>query len=162
MEKLKQLVCARIDEQAQEVIALVKSIESEAELGYKEQKTAAKIASFFAKQGLPYQTGLALTGVKASIGAGDINVAILGELDAVLCADEVEFMLHGDAGQVDYLHSARFYLFFRCRAVHEGNSHICRHQLFNGPHVAYLADAGETFRAHVIFAEQVRENVSGA
>lgn len=87
MEKLKQLVCARIDEQAQEVIALVKSIESEAELGYKEQKTAAKIASFFAKQGLPYQTGLALTGVKASIGAGDINVAILGELDAVLCAD---------------------------------------------------------------------------
>ena len=87
MEKLKQLVCARIDEQAQEVIALVKSIESEAELGYKEQKTAAKIASFFAKQGLPYQTGLALTGVKASIGAGDINVAILGALDAVLCAD---------------------------------------------------------------------------
>lgn len=87
MEKLKQLVCARIDEQAQEVIALVKSIESEAELGYKEQKTAAKIASFFAKQGLPYQTGLALTGVKASIGAGDVNVAILGELDAVLCAD---------------------------------------------------------------------------
>ena len=46
MEKLKQLVCARIDEQAQEVIAIVKSIESEAELGYKEQKTAAKIASF--------------------------------------------------------------------------------------------------------------------
>ena len=87
MEKLKQLVCARIDEQAQEVIAIVKSIESEAELGYKEQKTAAKIASFFAKQGLPYQTGLALTGVKASIGAGDVNVAILGELDAVLCAD---------------------------------------------------------------------------
>lgn len=87
MEKLKQLVCARIDEQAQEVIALVKSIESEAELGYKEQKTAAKIASFFAKQGLPYQTGLALTGVKASIGAGGVNVAILGELDAVLCAD---------------------------------------------------------------------------
>ena len=87
METLKQLVCARIDEQAQEVIALVKSIESEAELGYKEQKTAAKIASFFAKQGLPYQTGLALTGVKASIGAGGVNVAILGELDAVLCAD---------------------------------------------------------------------------
>lgn len=87
MEKLKQLVCARIDAQAEQVIEIVKSIEKEPELGYKEYKTAAKVSGFFAKQGLEYRTGLALTGVKATIGKGDINVAVLGELDAVLCAD---------------------------------------------------------------------------
>ena len=87
MEKLKELVCAKIDEQAQQVIEIVKSIEAEAELGYKEVKTAKKVADFFAQQGLVYQEGLAITGVKASIGEGDINLAILGELDAVLCAD---------------------------------------------------------------------------
>lgn len=84
-EELKEFVCRQIDAQADAVIACVESIAAEAELGYKEHKTAAKVAKFFTEQGLSYRDGLAITGLKATIGAGDINVAVIGELDAVIC-----------------------------------------------------------------------------
>lgn len=84
-EQLKELVCKQIDAEATKVIACVESIANEAELGYKEHKTAAKVAKFFDELGMSHRDGLALTGVKSTIGQGDINIAVIGELDAVIC-----------------------------------------------------------------------------
>ncbi|MEG0797668.1 MAG: amidohydrolase [Acidaminococcaceae bacterium] len=61
----------------------------EPELGFKEVKTAAKVAAVFDELGLEYQTGLALTGVKARLDGAQAGptLAILGELDAIGCPD---------------------------------------------------------------------------
>lgn len=68
------------------------------ELGFREERTAARVAGFLGDLGLPVRTGLALTGVKAvATGGGTWTpspespstrppcVAVLGELDAVVC-----------------------------------------------------------------------------
>ena len=57
---LKELVCKQIDVHAAAVIECVKSIGQEAELGFKEQKTAAKVANFFDKLNVPHKKGLAI------------------------------------------------------------------------------------------------------
>ncbi len=85
--QLKALACQHIDQQAEKIISCVESIAQEAELGYKEFKTAEKVAAFFDFLGMPHRDGLAITGIKAQIGQGPINIAVLGELDAVICAD---------------------------------------------------------------------------
>lgn len=84
-EHLKELVCKQIDSQADKIIACVESIAKEAELGYKEHKTAAKVAKFFDELAMSHRDGLAITGIKSTIGQGDINIAVIGELDAVIC-----------------------------------------------------------------------------
>lgn len=85
--QLKDFVCKQIDAHAAKVTACVESIAQEAELGYKEHKTAAKVAKFFDELNIPHRDGLAITGVKGELGTGDINIAVLGELDAVICTE---------------------------------------------------------------------------
>lgn len=82
---LKDLVCKQIDLHAEAVIECVKSIGQEAELGFKEHKTAAKVAQFFDSLNIPHRDGLAITGVRGELGSGKRNVAVLGEMDAVIC-----------------------------------------------------------------------------
>ncbi|MDI6601221.1 MAG: amidohydrolase [Thermoanaerobacteraceae bacterium] len=57
------------------------------ELGFKEFKTSELVKKVFDELDLEYQDGLAITGVKAfSTGKNhDFRVAIMGELDAVVC-----------------------------------------------------------------------------
>lgn len=85
IEELKQLVCNTIDADKASIEAYADSVFNEPELGFKEVKTAAKLAAEFDKLGLKYETGIALTGVKARIKGGKPGptIAILGELDAV-------------------------------------------------------------------------------
>ncbi|MBV4437277.1 amidohydrolase [Clostridium tyrobutyricum] len=87
MEKIKQSICKIIDENSKEIIKFSKSVESEPELGFKEIKTAQKVKDIFNEIGLNYKDKLAITGVKAKLKdqKDGINVAILGELDAVIC-----------------------------------------------------------------------------
>ena len=89
MEKeiLKQKVCAAIDAHAEKIRAICDSINDEPELGFKEVKTAAKVAEFMRSLGLSPQTGLAINGVKgrAKSGKPGPTAAVLGELDAVGC-----------------------------------------------------------------------------
>lgn len=91
MEKklLKERVCAAIDAAAPRIRAIACSIEAEPELGFKEIKTAAKVAEFMRELGLEPQTGLALNGVKARARGGrpGPTAAVLGELDAVGCPE---------------------------------------------------------------------------
>ncbi len=88
-EKLKEIVCRTIDEHAEKIIAFAKLTEQNPELGYKETKTARLTADFLKELNLSCREGLAITGIKARLketGAGP-NVAVMGELDAVLCHD---------------------------------------------------------------------------
>jgi amidohydrolase len=91
MEKhqLKEAACQAIDNRASLIRGIKTDIWAHPELGYKETRTADKVAEVFDALGLPYETGLALTGVRADLeGTEDgPTVAVLGELDAVVCWD---------------------------------------------------------------------------
>ena len=69
-EQLKQKVCETIDQRRERIVGLGESIMDEPELGFKEERTGRKIAAVFAEAGLPCQSGLALTGVKAVLEGG--------------------------------------------------------------------------------------------
>ncbi len=89
IQQIKDAVCKSIDDHGEKIVELVKAIENEPELGYKETKTAAAVTKFLTELGYSCREGLAITGVKTSLkpGAAGPNVAILGELDAVVCPD---------------------------------------------------------------------------
>lgn len=89
IQELKTKVCSTIDEHAQKLLDLAMAIEKHPELGYKEVKTAALVAGFLKDLNFNCREGLAVTGIKTSLkdNAAGPNVAILGELDAVICPD---------------------------------------------------------------------------
>lgn len=88
-QALKQAVCQMIEDNAAKIIDFAKTAQGQPELGFKEYKTARQTADFLKSLGLSCREGLAVTGVKAKLKeeATGPNVAILGELDAVLCPD---------------------------------------------------------------------------
>lgn len=86
--KLKQKVCKIIEQYSETIIAYAQDVEQEPELGFREFRTAEKTAKFFRDLGLNYEEGLAITGVKAKQGnSPGPTVAVLGELDAIICYD---------------------------------------------------------------------------
>lgn len=88
-EEMKKAVCDAIDAHADEIIAIGEDIFKHPELGYKETRTSGIVRDTFNKLGLSHEDGLALTGVKARLknsGEGPV-VAIMGELDAVVCPE---------------------------------------------------------------------------
>lgn len=91
MEKkvLKAKVCAAIDAYADKIQELADDIAREPELGFKEVKTAAKVAAYMRDLGLEPETGLAINGIKARAKGAKAGptAAVLGELDAVGCPD---------------------------------------------------------------------------
>ena len=88
-QQLKDLVCQAIDEHAQQIVQVAQEIGKTPELGFKETKTAAAVSKFLGDLNYSCQQGLALTGVKAQLkpGAAGPNIAVIGELDAVICPD---------------------------------------------------------------------------
>lgn len=88
-EVIKERVCAAIDEKANDIISLAEDIAKEPELGFKEVRTATKVAEAFKRMSVPYESGLAITGVKARLAGRNAlrTVGVLGELDAVICHD---------------------------------------------------------------------------
>ncbi len=87
--ELKEMVCKTIDDNKERIINLAKKIEQNPELGYKEIKTSQLVRDFFKELDMPYREGLAITGVKAKLkeNSSGPNVAVLGELDALVCSD---------------------------------------------------------------------------
>ena len=85
-DQLKTLAIEAIEENKDKIIAIGDSIWAEPELGYKEQKTAAKVKSVFDELGLVYKSEVALTGVVATLKGGEskAKVAVMGELDAIV------------------------------------------------------------------------------
>ena len=108
-EILKEKACAAIDAYADKIKAICASINDEPELGFKEVKTAAKVAEFMRDLGLEPQTGLAINGVKgrAKGGKPGPTAAVLGELDAVGCptspkADPATGAAHAGGPQLQF------------------------------------------------------------
>ncbi|MBM7870971.1 amidohydrolase [Clostridium pascui] len=86
---LKKIVCDIIDENVDKIKNLALAIENEPELGFKETETSNKVCDFFKELNISYENNLAITGVKGKLKASGNgpNVAILGELDGVICFD---------------------------------------------------------------------------
>lgn len=89
-EEVKKELCEAIAARKKDIIDIAQAIWLEPELGYKEHKTAEKVEELFKKFDIEYKSKLALTGVKGRLKGGKgskCSIAVLAELDAVICAD---------------------------------------------------------------------------
>ena len=88
-EELKRRVCEAIRARRADIKAVAESVFAEPELGFKETKTSEKIRAQFEKLGLTCETGCVLTGVRARMKGRKSRktVALLGELDAIVCRE---------------------------------------------------------------------------
>ena len=84
---LKARVARAVDAHATELEALAREVFAAPELGFKEHRTARAVQGWFDRMGLAHQDNIAVTGSKAVVrgGAPGPTVAILGELDSLLC-----------------------------------------------------------------------------
>lgn len=88
-EALKSAVQAEIDRHGQELIEVARTILQHPEPGFREQKTSQLVARKFRDFGIPYQDGIALTGLKGMLDSGQAGptVAVMGELDSLKVLD---------------------------------------------------------------------------
>ena len=84
---MKAAVGQTIDAHGSELEALARQIFAQPELGFKEHRTASVVQEWFDRLGLDHRDGIALTGTRADLACGSAGptVAILGELDSLLC-----------------------------------------------------------------------------
>ena len=105
-ESLKERVFAAVDAAEPMVRAYAEDIAANAELGFFETRTSAKLAGNLESLGLKLKKGIALTGLRADIGENKgPKVALIGELDGIVCRN------HPQANPLD------------------GASHSCGHNL---------------------------------
>lgn len=86
-EELKLQVISAIDDNKERIIALGEEIFAHPELGFKEEYTSRLVKRVFEELNIPYQDGLAITGVKGNLKgrSSDLRIMVMGELDAVVC-----------------------------------------------------------------------------
>jgi amidohydrolase len=84
---LKGHIARTVDAHAADLEALARQIFAAPELGFKEQRTARIVHEWFDRLGLAHQDGIGLTGTRAVLNGGSPGptVAVLGELDSLLC-----------------------------------------------------------------------------
>ena len=89
---LKTRVCQTVDAHADELEQLARQIFAEPELGFKEHRTARLVHEWFDRLGLAHRDAIALTGSRADLHAPTPGptVAVLGELDSLLCWEHPE------------------------------------------------------------------------
>ena len=85
-EELKRQVFDAIDAKADELVNLAQTILNNPEPGFKEVKTAQLVSGKFAEMGIPFRSGLGLTGVRADLlgGSPGPTMALMGELDSLI------------------------------------------------------------------------------
>ena len=86
-QELKQRACAAIDRRKADIVDVSRQILDHPEPGFREVKTARLVADQFTALGIPYRSGLALTGVKGRIPGGGgpgPRLALIGELDSLI------------------------------------------------------------------------------
>jgi len=86
---LKAAISAEVERHADLICRISDQIMRNPETGYRETRTAAFVAEQLRAVGLSPREGIALTGVRASMAGGypGPNIAIIGELDALLLRD---------------------------------------------------------------------------
>ena len=90
IEEIKKLACETIEKNKKHIIGVAQQILANPEAGFREVNTAQLVAQNFEDLGIPYQGGLALTGLKGRIpgGAGPgPAVAVIGELDSLVVTE---------------------------------------------------------------------------
>jgi amidohydrolase len=89
---MKARVCQGVDAAADDLENLARQIFAQPELGFKEHRTAGLVHDWFDRLGLAHRDGIAVTGTRADLQCGSPGptVAILGELDSLLCWEHPE------------------------------------------------------------------------
>ena len=90
VEEIKRRACETIDKRKKEIIGIAQQALSHPEAGFREYRTAGLVAQKFNELRIPYESGLALTGLKGRIpgGAGSgPRVALIGELDSLVVTE---------------------------------------------------------------------------
>lgn len=87
IEILKERVLSAIDSERDRIIKIGEDIKANPEMGYKENKTAEYVRGVLSELSIDSECNLALTGVKGRMKGrqSNVTVAVIGELDAVLC-----------------------------------------------------------------------------
>ncbi len=82
---LKAKVQDAVERHAPAAIKVAQEILDHPETGFRERNTSRLVQEYFSKLGLPFQSEIALTGVRAEIKGGKPGptVAVMGELDAL-------------------------------------------------------------------------------
>ena len=83
--ELKAAAKAEIDRHADDLVGFAKTILDAPEPGFREVKTSRFVAEQFRRLDVPYEDGIALTGVKGMLkgGSSGPTVAVIGELDSL-------------------------------------------------------------------------------
>ena len=63
-EEMKAAVQAEIDRRAEEAVAIAKRVLETPETGFREHKTSRMVAEEFRRLGIPFEDGIAVTGLK--------------------------------------------------------------------------------------------------
>ncbi len=84
-EELKASVRAEIDRRGDELIKIAKTILDNPEPGFREEKTSRLVAEAFKGMELPFESRIAITGLKAILDSGNPGptVGVMGELDSL-------------------------------------------------------------------------------
>ena len=85
-DELKTRVQQEIDRHGEDLIQTAKTILEIPEPGFREQKTSKVVAEKFRELDIPFQGGIAITGVKGMLDGGSSGptVAVMGELDSLI------------------------------------------------------------------------------
>ena len=85
-EELKFQVFDAIDARADELVNLAQTILNNPEPGFREVKTSQLVCNVLADMGVPFRSGLGLTGVRADLlgGSPGPTMALMGELDSLI------------------------------------------------------------------------------
>ena len=96
--ELKDRAFAEIDRRADELVRLSQQILANPEPGFREFKTAALVGEKFGEMGVPFRSGLGMTGLRGEIigGSEGPTMAIMGELDSLIVNEHPH--ANGDTG----------------------------------------------------------------
>lgn len=72
----------------EELLSLGRELFACPELGFQEVRTGEILTSFLERQGIPFESGLSVTGIRATIGSGDgYHIALVADMDALAVRD---------------------------------------------------------------------------
>ena len=88
VDELKRAVQAEIDRRGEEAVGVSREILRNPEPGFREERTSKRVADEFRRLEVPFEDGIALTGLKGRLDGSTPGptVAVLGELDSLKVA----------------------------------------------------------------------------
>ena len=97
INEIKSNVLAAAEVGGEWIKNLAAEVYKNPELGYREQKTSELVQNAFEELGIEYESGLAITGVKAKLKGknSNFNVCIIGELDAIISSSHPDAASNG-------------------------------------------------------------------